>query len=273
MSTGARKGGASVGAIGAFLWTCWRLNLAGAMEFRLSFALTAGTMVVNNFVWMFFWRVFFDRFESVNGWTMHDVIMLWAVSAGGYGIAATLFGNMTRLATLIANGQLDAYLTLPKPVLLHVLASRMQVAAIGDAAFSVMLYGMFGDHTWLGFAKYALAHVVSAAIFLGFLVVAGSAAFWFGNAEGLSGQLLNAFVSFTTYPTDIFKGWGRLLLFTAVPAGFISYLPIGLLRSSVELDFLLGALAAAAGLASFAAAAFSLGLRRYASGNAIAMRS
>jgi len=255
-----------------FLLTCWKLNLAGAMEFRMSFLMTAGMMVVNNFVWIFFWAVYFDRFKVVGGWTLQDVMMLWAVSAGGFGIASTLFGNMNRIAAMTAHGELDVYLVQPKPVLLNVLASRMSVSAIGDAMFSVILYVMFGDHTWLGFAKYALAHLVAAAIFLFFMIIVGSLAFWFGNAEGLTGQLFNAIVSFSTYPTDIFKGWGRIVLFTAMPAGFISYMPIGLMQEAVQIDFLLGALGMSLALAFAAVRMFYAGLRRYSSGNLMAMR-
>lgn len=270
MST-AGKG--RIRANAAFMLASWKLNLAGAMEFRSSFLLMAGMMVLNNFVWIFFWSVFFGRFQVVNGWTLHDVIMLWAISAGGFGIAATLFGNMHRIAWLAAHGQLDVYLTQPKPVLLNVLVSRMSVTAIGDASFSAILYAMFGDHTWLGFAKYALAHAVAAGIFIFFMVIVGSLAFWIGNAEGLSGQMFNAIVSVSTYPADIFKGWGRIVIFTAVPAGFISYMPIGLLRAAVEWDFLLGALAMTALLAAAAIGVFYAGLRRYSSGNAMVMRS
>lgn len=269
MLTGAKK----VRSTAAFLWACWKLNLAGAMEFRISFLMAAGLMIVNNFVWIFFWSIFFGRFDVVNGWTLQDVMMLWAVSAGGYGIAATLFGNITRLSTMVATGQLDVYLALPKPVLLHALASRMSVSAIGDATFSALLYLMFGDRTWLGFAKYALAHLVAATVFLFFMVIIHSLAFWIGNAEGLSGQMLNAMLSFSTYPTDIFKGIGRIVVFTAVPAGFISYMPIGLMRGAVQIDFLLDALGMALLLAVFGTWFFYRGLARYSSGNMTAMRS
>jgi ABC-2 type transport system permease protein len=243
------------------------------MEFRVSFLLTAGMMLLNDFVWIFFWSVFFDRFKVVNGWGLQDVMMLWAVSAGGFGIAATFFGNMNRIAQMAATGQLDVYLIAPKPVLLHVLVSRMSVSAMGDIAFSVILYAMFGDGTWLGFAKYALAHIVSASIFLFFAVAINSLVFWFGNAEGLSQQLFGSMISFTTYPTDIFKGAGRLVLFTALPAGFISYMPIGLMREAVDVPFLLGALAMSAALAAGATYLFYAGLRRYSSGNLMSMRS
>jgi ABC-2 type transport system permease protein len=254
-----------------FVWQCWKLNAAGAMEFRLSFLLTAGMMVVNNAVWIVFWGIYFRRFPIVNGWELSDVCMLWAVAAGGYGLMATLFGNAPRLASLIANGQLDVYLAQPKPVLLHVLVSRMSMNAIGDVIFAGLLYAVFGDKTPLGVLKFALGLLLSSLIFIFFTVIAGSLAFWIGNAEGLSFQMFNALLTFATYPTGIFRGWGKLVLFTVIPAGFISYLPIGLLRET-DARFLLGAAGMAGALTAGGTWLFYQGLRRYASGNMIGLR-
>ncbi|SDN01303.1 ABC-2 family transporter protein [Paenibacillus sp. yr247] len=151
-----------------FVWQCWKLNLAGAMEFRMSFLLTAGMMVINNVVWIVFWGIYFGRFPVLNGWELRDVMMLWAIAAGGFGVMATLFGNAMRISNLIATGQLDIYLTQPKPVLLHVLISRMSVSAIGDVLFALLIYVAFGDKSWIGFVKFALAIVLSTLIFLFF---------------------------------------------------------------------------------------------------------
>ncbi|WP_072336878.1 MULTISPECIES: ABC transporter permease [unclassified Paenibacillus] len=256
----------------AFVWTFWKLNLAGAMEFRMSFLLTAGMMLVNNVVWVFFWGVYFQRFSVVNGWAFQDVMMMWAISAGGFGFMAVFFGNANRLAQLISTGQLDVYLAQPKPVLLHVLVSRMSVSAIGDIVFGFLLFAIFGEKTWLGALKFGLALLIATLIFLFFIVIVNAFAFYMGNAEGLAHQMFQCMLAFATYPTDIFRSWGRLLLFTVVPAGFISYLPIGLLRS-VELPFLLGALGVTALLSVGGTWFFYRGLRRYTSGNMMTMRS
>lgn len=256
----------------AFVWSCWKLNLAGAMEFRVSFLLTAGMMVVNNMVWILFWGLYFERFQVVNGWSFQDVVMMWAVSAGGFGLSAVLFGNAYRLASLIAAGQLDIYLSQPKPVLLHLLISRMSIAAIGDVLFALLLYGFFGDRTAVGLLKFGLALLIAMLIFMFFVTVVQSLAFFIGNAEGLGQQLFNGLLAFSTYPTGIFNGWGKLILFTVIPAGFISYLPIGLLRS-VEPLFLAEALGVAVMLTVGGTAFFYYGLKRYSSGNAIGIRN
>lgn len=252
-----------------FVLACWKLNLAGAMEFRLSFFMTAGMMILNNAVWIFFWQIYFHRFHLVNGWQVSDVMMLWAVTAGGFGLANAFFGNAENIGNLIITGQLDTYLVQPKPVLLHVLISRMSVSALGDFIFSLIVFLFFGQHTWIGIVKFAGALLLSMLIFVFFSVCIQSLAFYVGNVEGLVGQEL--IVTFATYPTDIFRGLTKVLLFTVLPTGFISYLPLGLLRE-VQPLFFGAALGVTALLVCGGTALFYHGLKRYGSGNMMGMR-
>ncbi|MBL0389296.1 ABC-2 family transporter protein [Tumebacillus sp. ITR2] len=254
-----------------FLLTTWKLNLAGAMEFRLSFSITVGTMLINNFVWVFFWGVYFTKFPLVNGWRLQDVMMAQAVGCGAYGVAAVFFGNFIGIANIVSTGQLDTYLAQPKPVLLHVLVSKMTISAIGDLLFTFILYGLYGNHSPLGFAKLLLALLVGSTIMVFFNVLAQSLSFFIGNAEGLGFQVFNAFLTVSMYPTDIFRGIGKLILFTVLPAGFISFLPIGFLRDWSS-TFVWTSIAVAVGVTLLAFWVFRIGLKRYGSGNMMTMR-
>ncbi len=258
-------------AVLRFLLACWKVNLAAAMEYRLSFVLLAGMMIVNNLLWLLFWSLFFGRFPVVNGWQLNDVMMLWAVGAGGFGWANVLFGNFNRIAEIVAGGRLDVYLSQPKPVLLHVLASRMSITALGDFIFGLAVYAWAGDHSLRGAALFAAGLLLAGLLFMAVMILAGCCAFFIGNAEGLSQQVFNGFLALTTYPSDIFRGLARAVLFSVVPAGFISYLPIGLLRDFSP-PFVCGAAGVTLGFGIAGVLLFRLGLKRYTSGNAIAMR-
>ncbi|WP_308638949.1 ABC transporter permease [Paenibacillus silvisoli] len=273
MSTEGEKSERNQTAYGTmrFLFTCWKVNLASAMEYRLSFILLGGMMFINNFMWLFFWSLFFNRFPVVNGWNLSDVMMLWAVGAGGFGWANMLFGNFHRIASIVSGGQLDVYLSQPKPVLLHVLASRMSVTAAGDFLFGLAVYAWVGEHTAGGALRFAIGLLLSGLIYMGVMIIAGSLAFFFGNSEGISGQVFNSFVALSTYPSGIFRGAAKLLLFTLVPAGFISYLPIGLMRDH-DPAFVWQAVGMTVFLLAAGSLLFRAGLKRYTSGNAIAMR-
>ncbi|WP_254776791.1 ABC-2 family transporter protein [Paenibacillus sp. yr247] len=87
----------------------------------------------------------------------------------------------------------------------------------------------------------------------------------------MSFQLYNGLLTFTTYPTSIFRGLGKIVLFTVLPAGFISYLPIGLLRHA-DIPFITGAIAVTVLLCLGGITLFYRGLRRYASGNMMGLR-
>jgi ABC-2 type transport system permease protein len=160
----------------------------------------------------------------------------------------------------------------PKPVLLNVLASRMSLTAIGDFLFGLTIYLLVGNHTLQGALLFALGLLISGLLFLFVTLAAGTTAFFLGNAEGMASLMFNAFIALSTYPTDIFKGMARLLLFSLIPAGFISYMPIGLLRG-VNPGFLAAALCMTALAGFFSIWLFHKGLKRYASGNQMAMRS
>jgi ABC-2 type transport system permease protein len=258
--------------VARFLLAYMRLNLAAAMEYRASFIAQSLGMVLNDFVFFLFWAIYFARFSDVGGWGMRDVALVWAVAAASIGLAVALLGNCTQLARLIVQGQLDYYLALPKAPLPHVLVSRMGLSGWGDLAFGVLAYAVFGPRDLPSLGLYLVLVCCSMLVFASFMVIAGSLAFFIGSAEAASFQAFNAIVTFSVYPGAMFNGWIKVLIFTAIPAAFISHVPVQLLHAFDPLLFvgMLGFTAFSIGLAS---GVFRLGLRRYESGNLVLMQS
>jgi ABC-2 type transport system permease protein len=79
-------------------------------------------------------------------------------------------------------------------------------------------------------------------------------------------------LTFALYPGTLFSGAVKALLFTALPAGIIAWLPVSLIR---QWDWTTAALLVLAGGAMIALSVwvFYAGLRRYESGNLLAMRA
>ncbi len=249
-----------------------KCNLASALEYKASFITQVLGMAINNAIWVIFWWLYFTKFPILNSWQIGDVILLWAVITFSYGIAVGLFRNCFNLPIMVVEGQLDYYLTLPKPILLHVLVSRLGVFSLGDLFFGPVLLFCFLDLTAIQVFLYLLTGCMSAIIILSFFVLVGSLVFFVGHVQTLANQLRQILMHFSTYPAVIFDGFVKVILFTIIPAGFISTVPVELIRSFnwAGLGQLLIATVIFLGLAIMT---FYLGLKRYESGNLLKMQS
>jgi len=251
-----------------FLIAIWKTNLQSAMEYRGAFLTQAIGMMVNNFIYFAIWIIFFDRFKDVRGWGVKDMYVTFGVLASSFGLVSLLFGNAFSLSDIIAKGRLDYYLSLPRPVLLHTIASRTIASGMGDFIYGFISYAASGYFTWDGLARYVLAMLLAATVFVSFLILTQSLAFWLGMTTNLSALALNAMITFGIYPITIFDTYAKLILFTLIPAALMGSVPAEFIRAFTWYtlaELLLGAI----GFLTLAIITFNIGLRRYESGSAI----
>jgi ABC-2 type transport system permease protein len=257
-----------------YLRLCWaylRININAQLEYRGAFYSQIAAMFINDGAWVVFWLLFFTRFQVLHGWSLKDVMSLWATTTAGFGIAYGFMGNAHRkLAPAIAQGELDLWMLHPRAVLPHLLLGSTVPAAWGDAAFGYVIYFGFVKPNVLQALMFVVLSIVVAVVFVGFGILTGSLSFYLGNASTLSDQWRDISITFATYPPTLFEGKVKFLLFTVIPAGFISYLPVESLRSMSLVDLLI-AIAGALGVLAAGVGMFYFGLRRYESGNLISM--
>lgn len=251
-----------------YLIAQWKSNLASAMEYRAAFISQIVGMFINNAVYFAFWVIFFDRFKEVRGWGVRDMFLLMSIVALGFGLAFTFFGNALQLSRLIAQGQLDYYLSLPRSVLLSVLASRMTNSALGDMTYGIVTYAFTDRFAPAEIALWLIASLLVAVIFVMAFTLFHSLTFWLGNASGLADQLANAMLTFAMYPSDIFQGAIRFIMFTLVPAAFVGVVPTNVVRY-LDLGGLLTLTLATIVITLVSSRIFYIGLRRYESGSAL----
>ncbi len=242
-----------------------RNAVAEARSNRAALVSQVTIMVLNDIVWVVFWVLFFRRVGSVRGWDGDRILLLLAVLTSAGGIALGVLANARRVGTMAVDGDLDSVLSLPVPPLAHLLVRRIEAVNVGDLVFGVLLFVALGRPTVARTAVFVGAVAAVAVLLTGFLVLTGSLAFFIGRNEG--GELgFQAMILLGAYPVDIFAGAIKVLLYTVVPAAFVSSVPARLIE-----DFdVVNALWLAGVAGAFAAAgwaAFTLGLRRYASGS------
>lgn len=251
-----------------FLLAIWKANLLSAMEYRVAFLTQVIGMMANNFIYFAIWIIFFDRFKDVRGWGIHDMYVTFGVLASAFGLVNLLFGNAFMLSDIIAKGRLDYYLSLPRPVLLHTVASRMSASGMGDFTYGFVSYALSGQFTWDGLPRFILATLLAAAVFAAFLIMVQSLAFWLGMVNNFSALALNAMVTFGIYPITLFDNYAKLILFTLIPAALMGAVPASFIITA-SWKILVELLFAAIIFLNVAVAVFRLGLKRYESGSAI----
>jgi ABC-2 type transport system permease protein len=262
--TAPPKGGAA--ALLRFTAALMTTSLRASAASRAVFALQIAFMAMNNLTFFVFWWILFARVPAIRGWRLDDVEALFGVGAIGVGLVEIATGGLRRLARTIHTGELDVLLTQPKPVLLYATGLRSQASGIGDVSTGMCLLALSGYVRWSTLPIAMIVIVAGAVVFFATGVIFFSLAFWLGKTETLSRQLWDVLVTFALYPDPVFGGVTRVALFTVLPAGFITFLPVRAIRdaSVVEAAFMVVAAAAYLGLAVIV---FDRGLKRYASGN------
>ncbi len=268
MSRGMQGFRASVRHAAMLIGTTVRASFA----LRGAFWVSAVFMALNNALFFMTWWILMGRFGRIGGWRLEDVMCLFGISASGFGLAVIFAGGSLDLAQKVYDGELDGWLTQPKSVLVQALGSRTQTSGWGDVASGGVLIAMSECVSWqtLPLALVGILCAFSTLVACG--VVAHSLAFWLGQTQSLSRSIFEFTVTFSVYPPSLFDARLKLLLFTLLPAGFISYLPMELLRAPHPLT-LLACVGGSALYATASVALFNRGLRRYASGSRFGVRA
>ena len=241
-------------------------NLKATVALRGAFAMQVVFMALNNFTFFVFWWALMRRVPVIRGWHLGDVQLLFGLVAVAFGLTVTVAGGVRHLGRFIEDGDLDTLLTQPRPVLIYALGMRSQPSGIGDILSGSFLIGASG-YLSLHSAPFLILGVTAAAVmFLATGILFFSLAFWLGKVETIARQLWDLLITFSMYPEPLFGGVLRVVLFTILPAGFVGYLPVAIVRAPSTLQVCLLILAAAAYL-TLAAFVFGRGLRRYTSGS------
>ena len=229
---------------------------------RTNFTLLLGGMVLNNGFVLLMWFMFFAGFRSVRGWQLADMALQIGLLAVTFGVAGVFAGGYRDMAAVILRGDLDAWLTQPRPVLPRLLAQDSAAPGWGDILVGAALLIFAASLRWADLPALLFVLIGSFIVYLATGVLFASLAFWARGARSFARDLVEFVLLFGTWPGSIWSGATKLIVYTIVPAGFVVVLPVRFLRQpSVPAALLV--VAAALAYAALALLVFRSGLRRY----------
>ncbi len=200
------------------------------MTYRASFAFTVvGNLLVTglDFVGIL---LMFSQVDSLGGWSLPEIALLYGLSATSFGIADLVLGSLDVLGGRMRDGSFDVLLVRPAPVLAQVGADRFALRRLGRVTQGVVVLGWAlaaVDVDWSA-VKVLLVPVVvvSGAAIFSAVFVAGAAFQVFAQDAA---EVQNAFTyggnTLLQYPPSVFgKDLVRGVTFM-LPLAFVNWVP------------------------------------------------
>ena len=241
-------------------------NLKTVLANRGAFWMNVVFMFLNDAIWFCMWFVFFAKYPSIGGFALADMALLQGVLATSFGISVLFAAGTRELARMIGDGDLDTFLTQPKPPLAHAIASKMMANGLGDVAYGLALIAAFANIHGAAWAWLPVGVLAGSVVLSSFGILVHSIAFWAGQFQSLAKQAHEILITVTGYPDVLYGGAVRVALYTLLPAGLLAWLPAQLVRDP-SLANLACVLGGAAGICLAAVLVFRAGLKRYESGS------
>ena len=247
-----------------------KYNIIRQMENKVTFITNILFMILNNASFILQWVILFSLKEEIGGYTIKEVVLLWGIASGTFGVAHIVFNKAFEMSDLIINGKLDTFLVQPKNVFLSVITSETRISAIGDLIYGYICLFIYGISI-KNFLLYTLFLITGGIIVSAFASILGSLSFWIVRGDIISDSLTNMMLNFATYPGTIFKDGVRILFYTIIPLGISNYIPVDTI-----IRFNIGNLATVISFTIFitimAFTIFNKGLKRYSSSNLMSSR-
>ncbi|MCT9082422.1 ABC transporter permease [Streptomyces fulvoviolaceus] len=201
-----------------------------SMTYRTSFVITMlgnGTMTGLDFVGIL---LMFSQVDSLGGWSLAEVALLYGLSATAFGIADLVLGSMDVMGARIRDGSFDTLLVRPVPVLAQVGADHFALRRLGRITQGALVLGWSlaaVDVDWSA-AKVLLVPVMlvsGAAIFCAVFVAGAAFQILVQDAAEVQNAFTYGGTTLLQYPPSVF---GKELVRGAtfmLPLAFVNWVP------------------------------------------------
>lgn len=260
-----------MGANIRFFMALCRMTFKSASMQRGAMLLRAFFSVTTHLIYIPVWYILFQFTPNISGWTIEHALYAYGLAIGCWGIVSLLAFGLRTLPEQIDHGELDSYLTLPKPVLLSAAISSSRNTGLGELLFGIALLIFCHLHYGSPIGMVPYFFVVGSIVFASAVLFFATFGFWLRQFLASAEEIYFNFNLMASRPAPIFTGLFHVLSLTLLPVGLMTHIPVEYVlghRHELIVYLTLGALAYAA----FAIAFFHIGLRRYESGNRFGVR-
>ncbi|GAB2980955.1 ABC transporter permease [Saccharothrix stipae] len=205
-------------------------RLRGQMSYRASFVLQCVAQAVTQLAELVIILVLFNRVSALGGFSVDEVVLIYAIAGTAFGIADMVAGQLDELPTYIRTGTFDVLLLRPLGTLAQMMASDLHLRKIGriGAGVAALVYALErNDIAWSPSTAVLVvaAPISGAVIFSSIWITANAICFWVVDGQELSNAVTYGSNAFTSYPATVYGPWLRRFFAFVIPGAFVAYYP------------------------------------------------
>lgn len=198
------------------------------------------------------WMIF-DRFKSIQGWTLKEVAIIYGIIHVGFSIGESLSRGFEKFSPIVKNGEFDRVLLRPLGTLFQIATRETCWIRVGRflQGLFVLLWGCseLGIHLF-STATFTICCGITGTIclFYGLFVLQATLAFWTTETLDIMNIVTYGGRDVGQYPAHIFPDKFRWFFTFVVPLSCVAYYPIASLLQHEHLPLLLGIMAPITGV-------------------------
>jgi ABC-2 type transport system permease protein len=211
-------------------------NLVGARvrsdwQYRTSFVLYTLASAMFTLVEFVAVVVYFHNVDQLAGWSLRETAVLYGMAGTSFALGDAFTSQVERVSTHVQAGTFDRFLLRPVSPYLLLVADEFAFRRLGKLAQALVVLVVAVvvvpvDWTVVDAAMVVASIASGTVIFAAIWCITSSLAFWTVETQEVASSFTYGGNYATQYPADIFTGWIRRLLLTAVPLAFVAYLPL-----------------------------------------------
>lgn len=207
------------------------MHLQCQMQYKLSFFLTVFGQFLTSFTTLLGVWFMFLRFLTVEGFTLPQVLLCFASVLMAFSLSECFARGFDVFPRILGNGEFDRVLVRPRPVVLQILASKVEFSRLGRLVQAILVFAYAiptSGVNWTWDKVITLVLMVSCGTIIFFCLFLIYATIAFFTVEGL--EFMNIFTDggreFGRYPYSIYGKQVLRFVTYIIPLALFQYYPL-----------------------------------------------
>ena len=206
------------------------MQLRTAVEYNSDFWIGIAGAVLAQGSGLVFISALFSQIPEVEGWTVWEIALLYALALIPKGITELLCDGPWALRMLVNSGQFDRLLVRPVPAALQTATQIASIHGLGQFGLGVAVFAMASGRTsleWTSSRVLFLAMILlsSTVMIAAINYLVNMIAFWEPSTQSAMPTMFSIMIDFAKFPLDIYNVLIRGLITVVIPYAFVTYFP------------------------------------------------